>query len=143
MLEVKGAAPTSAVQQQLPDRPGKGRTPAASLVVRHCHASPYQNSLIGLAWLTDGRAVVDNNAGPALKRQRKEEDGGAGSGPAGGTISVEGFAVTWCREAVYYLPMAELRADPGCCALLSHVLQSPTTEKASLGSCFRFKAMLG
>lgn len=48
------------------------------------------------------------------------------------TVSVEGFAVTWSPEAVYYLPMAELGAAPGCCALLSGVLQDPTAEKARL-----------
>jgi hypothetical protein len=43
--------------------------------------------------------------------------------------------VTWSREAVYYLPMAELRADPSCCALLSRVLQSSTAEKARPQLC--------
>ena len=38
--------------------------------------------------------------------------------------------MTWSRAVVYYLPMAELRAEPSCCALLSRVLQSPTAEKA-------------
>ncbi len=78
--------------------------------------------------------------GPA-KRQKKDagkrkakhdEDTDADGSRTPATVSVEGFAVTWSLEAVYYLPMAELAAAPGCCALLSGVLQDPTAEKARL-----------
>ena len=69
------------------------------------------------------------------KRPRQGEDGSAVSGHVGGTVSVEGLAVTWSLEVVYYLPMAELRADPSCCALLSRVLQSSTAEKARPWLC--------
>ena len=61
-----------------------------------------------------------------------DEGDGPDVGRTPGTVSVEGFAVTWSPDAVYYLPMAELSAAPGCCALLSGVLQSPSAEKVHL-----------
>ena len=68
----------------------------------------------------------------ASKRTARQDEDDADGSRTPATVSVEGFAVTWSQKAVYYLPMAEIGAAPGCCALLSGVLQDPTAEKARL-----------
>ena len=66
--------------------------------------------------------------GKSAAKQDEDVDPDGSRTPA--TVSVEGFAVTWHPDAVYYLPLAELGAATGCCALLSAVLQDTTAEKA-------------
>ena len=92
------------------------------------HGSPTDFNFAGMT----GPAKRQKKAAGSKRTAKQDEDDSADGARTPAIVSVEGFAVTWSPEAVYYLPMAELAAAPGCCALLSGVLQDPTAEKVCL-----------